>query len=258
MSPEPAKPCCKYHSTYKESYFSPVTGSEPPLDMDAWNNIKELRESHNCFMYAYNAIDPKLVKTCKKDPDCDQGFPQPGYASGFTQFADQKEKGCGDMVSRLWGDNPRVKACDFNEKCPAGTSKIALIVDPKRDYHFLRENPPRKLNGLSMKWTDWSHKPGAMNVTLLDASDRPIIRPDRALFMYKKTKDPLMYTDFCGYFCVPRDRPIHAMAEVRKDPGQIMGGGSTNVKIGAAASLRSKRHRQTRRSRKRVTRRLKH
>ena len=96
-----------------------------------------------------------------------------------------------------------------------------------------------------------------MEVTLLDASNRPIIRPDRALFLYKKNKEPLMYTDFCGYFCVPRDRPIHAMAEVRKDTG-IIGGGSTNVKIGASASLKPKRHRQTRRSRKRVTRRLKH
>ena len=158
------------------------------------------------------------------------------------------------MVSRLWGDNPRVKACDFNEKCPAGTSKIALIVDPKRDYHFLRENPPRKINGVSMKWTDWSHKPGAMNVTLLDASNRPIIRPDRALFLYKKTKDPLMYTDFCGYFCVPRDRPIHAMAQVREDDPSVMNGGKKNV---VAASPRPKRHRRTRRSRKRATRRLK-
>jgi hypothetical protein len=241
--------------------MSPVSNYEPELDMKKWNDNKFVENSHNCFAYAIDIIDPEYVKDCMKEPDCNVGFPQPGYKAGHERFGKQ-EKGCGDMVSRLWGDNPRVKACEFTEKCPSGTSKIALIVDPKRDYHFLRENPPRKINGISMKWTDWSHKPGAMEVTLLDASNRPIIRPDRALFLYKKSKDPLMYTDFCGYFCVPRDRPIHAMAEVRKDPtndsNQIMEGGSTNVKIAAAASLRSKRHRRTRRSRKRVTRRLKH
>jgi hypothetical protein len=252
MNPLEAQPCCALHSALKQSYFSPTSGYEPPLDMDAWNKIKELRESHNCFMYAYNAIDPKLVKTCRDDPDCDQGFPQPGYASGFKQFSDQKEKGCGDMVSRLWGDNPKVKATTFEEKCPAGTSKIALIVDPKRDYHFLRENPPKKKNGVL--YSDWSHKPGAMEVTLKDASGRPIIRPDRALFLYKKSKDPLMYTDFCGYFCVPRDRPIHAMAQVREDDPAVMNGGKKNV---VSASLRPKRHRRTRRARKRATRRLK-
>jgi hypothetical protein len=146
-----------------------------------------------------NSIDPNLVKECKDTRDCNVGFHQPGYAAGFGKFSDQKEKGCGDMVSRLWGDNPQIRASSFNEKCPMGTSKIALIVDPERDYHFLREDP----DGY------WSHKPGALPVKRTDASDRPIIRPDRALFLYKESKDPLMYTDFCGYFCVPRGKPLH-------------------------------------------------
>ena len=71
-----------------------------------------------------------------------------------------------------------------------------------------------------------------------------------------------MYTDFCGYFCVPRDRPIHAMARVREDDPQalnndpaVMNGGKKN---GVSASPRPKQHRRTRRARKRATRRLKH
>lgn len=153
-----------------------------------------------------NAIDTKLVKKCKDDSGCDVGFHQPGYASGFKRFADQKEKGCGDMVSRLWGDNPKVVAAEFEDRCPNGTSKIALIVDPMRDYHFLRQD------------TDgyWSHKPGAMNVTRVDASDRPIIRPDRATFLYTQHTDPLLYTKFCGYFCVPRSKAVHMMTDVRQ------------------------------------------
>jgi hypothetical protein len=178
--------------------------------MEAWNNRQELRESHNCFAYALNSIDPNMMAKCKSDPSCNVPFPQPGYAAGFKRFSDQPEKGCGDMVSRLWGDNPKIRAVTFEEKCPPGTSKIALIVDPKRDYHFLRQDP----DGY------WSHKPGAMAVTRLDSTDRPILRPDRACFMYKKNKkDPLCYTEFCGYFCVPRNESLHMMTEVRQNGG---------------------------------------
>jgi hypothetical protein len=188
---------------------SPTNGFEPRLNITAWNGKKELKESHNCFAYAMNGIDPKLVKECKDDEECNVGFHQPGYAAGFGKFTNQNEKGCGDMVSRMWGDNPRVQASSFSEKCPYETSKIALIVDPKRDYHFLRQDP----DGY------WSHKPGAMDVTRLDASNRPILRPDRALFMYTNHKDPLMYTKFCGYFCVPRSRSVHMMSQVRQQGG---------------------------------------
>jgi hypothetical protein len=177
--------------------------------MDVWNSKKPLKESHNCFAYAMNGIDPNLVKECKDDKDCNVGFHQPGYAAGFGKFSDQNEKGCGDMVSRLWGDNPKIRASSFVERCPYQTSKIALIVDPKRDYHFLRQDP----DGY------WSHKPGAMDVTRLDATDRPILRPDRATFIYTKHKEPLTYTKFCGYFCVPRMNPVHMMTKVRQEGG---------------------------------------
>lgn len=193
--------------------------------MEIWNQKKELRESHNCFAYAINSIDPNLMAACKKSPECNVPFPQPGYAAGFRKFSDQPDKGCGDMVSRLWGDNPKIRAIEFETKCPPGMSKIALIVDPKRDYHFLRQDP----DGY------WSHKPGAMAVTRLDATGRPILRPDRACFMYRKYKDPLLYTQFCGYFCVPRNEELHMMTAVRQDGGA------------ALPSSGPMRHRQTRR-----------
>lgn len=188
--------------------ISPVTGFEPPLDDALWNAKDEVRESQNCLSYAMNKINQATVKECKESVDCDVSFSQPGYASGSGKLSEQVEKGCGDMISRIWGDTPAVTASSFEEKCPYKTSKIALIVDPKRDYHFLRQDP----DGF------WSHKPGAMHVTRLDASNRPILRPDRALFMYTKGKEPLTYTRFCGYFCVPRtkDAPIHLSTVVKK------------------------------------------
>ena len=201
--------------------LSPTTGFEPPLDYSLWNVKDEVRESQNCLAYAMNKIDQVSVKECKDSVDCNVGFSQPGYASGSSKLSDQVEKRCGDMVSRIWGDTPAVTATSFNDRCPYRTSKIALIVDPKRDYHFLRQDP----DGY------WSHKPGAMHVTRLDASNRPILRPDRALFMYTKrrpSEEPLTYTRFCGYFCVPRtnDVPIHMSRTVKKGGHSVLPGSS--------------------------------
>lgn len=234
-TPEPGKSFCKFHMNSNQCERSRMSSFEPSLDMETWNKTIHLKESHNCFAYAYNAIDPMLISECKKDKDCNVGFNQPGYAAGYDPFAKQKEKGCADMVLRLWGDNPKVKAISFEAKCPAMTSKIALIVDPKKDYHFLRQDP----DGY------WSHKPGAMNVTRLDASDRPIFRPDRSIFLYKDHKDPLLYTTLCGYFCVPRTTPVHMMSEVRQSGGSEF-----------ASSRKSTQRHKTRRQPIRGTRRL--
>jgi len=179
-----------------------------------------------------NAIDKRLMKKCNETEDCNVGFHQPGYASGYGRFSDTHDKGCNDMVSRLWGDNPDVRPIEFEKRCPNMTSKIALIVDPKRDYHFLRQDS----NGM------WSHKPGAMEVTTLDASGRPIVRPDRALFIYKNKEDPLKYTKFCGYYCVPRGKPLYLMADARQAGGSF-------------ASLKSRRYLQTRRKSRGASRR---
>ena len=210
---------------------APTNGFEPVLDIQSWNTKDSLRESHNCFAYAMNAVDGSLIKKCADDPECNVEFHQPGYASGYDKFSEQHEKGCGDMVSRLWGDNPKVVASSFNDKCPHGTSKIALIVDPKRDYHFLRQDP----DGY------WSHKPGAMEVTRVDASGRPILRPDRALYIYKNHKEPLLYTKFCGYFCVPRGKPLHMMTIVRR------GGSSVKSEDVSVSSPLPSRYQVTRR-----------
>lgn len=167
-----------------------------------------------------NTVETDIIQKCEKAEDCTIGFPQPGYASGHPQFSKYVYKGCLDMVHRLWGDNPDVKATQFHLRCPYTTSKIALIVDPKRDYHFLREDP----DGF------WSHKPGSMDVSRIDSSGRPILRPDRALFIYKNHKEPLRYTKFCGYFCVPRDRPMMMKTEV-KEGGSLSSSRSTRYRV---------------------------
>ena len=100
------------------------------------------------------------------------------------------------MMARLLGDNPALKMCKFESKCPTGMSKIALIVDENEDYHFLRQDS----NGL------WSHKPGARKVTNKDANNRIIYDPALANFNYLSNNNGhLNYDIFCSYMCVPRN-----------------------------------------------------
>ena len=214
-----------------------MSGAEPQRDLDAWNKNSNLKETHNCFTYSMNVVDDNLIKKCMETEDCKVGFHQPGYASGHGEFSKKNKKGCIEMVSRLWGDNPDVKSIKFHERCAQGTSKIALIVDPKRDYHFLRQD---KVDNPEENGT-WSHKPGAMDVTTKDASGRPIIRPDRALFMYKSRDEPLQYTKFCGYYCVPRGKPLYLMDDARTD-----GGSMTSDQIASSSFPRPSRYQVTR------------
>lgn len=102
------------------------------------------------------------------------------------------------MVGRLLGDNPTMKLSSFTGKCPARTSKIALVVDADEDYHFFRQDS----NGM------WSHKPGGTPVTNVDADGRLIYDPKLANRNYDKKGSKLNYDIFCSYMCVPRDRPL--------------------------------------------------
>lgn len=189
---------CRRH-TRKCSRVSPLSGWEPRYDPYRWNNTKETRETHNCFSYAMNIQDPRQIEACKINKNCNVPFHQPGAASGHPGFTSKKAKTCPDMVARLLGDNPSMKMTTFTDKCPAHTSKIALVVDADEDYHFFRQDS----NGM------WSHKPGGTPVTNLDALGRPIYDPALASRNYLHDNSTLNYENFCAYMCVPRDKPIH-------------------------------------------------
>ena len=103
------------------------------------------------------------------------------------------------MVARILGDNPNVEMTSFEEKCPTGTSKIALVVDASDDYHFFRQDS----NGY------WSHKPGARRVTNVDAAGSKIWDPRLAHLDYTSNEGSLNYDLFCSYMCVPRTTPLY-------------------------------------------------
>lgn len=185
---------------------SPLSGNEPKFEPDRWNAKKEVRTTHNCFSYAFNVIDPKQINSCLKDPNCDVPFHQPGSISGWPKFNDKDPKTCPNMIARLLGDNPTLLPSSFELRCPKGTSKIALVVDEDEDYHFLRQDAPGPNdNGIGY----FSQKSGALPVKNVDALGYRIFDVQLANHNFSRPKgDNLNYDRFCGYFCVPRDRPL--------------------------------------------------
>jgi hypothetical protein len=177
---------------------SPLSGFEPAYDPDAYNNYSDVQNNHNCYAYAFD-IKEDMAKACegRKDANgnCSLRFHQPGYSAGFKRFRDMNILQCPDIAARIIADVPGAKIAQFEERCPVGTSKIGLVIDDKRDYHFYRQDR----GGL------WSHKPGSGKVTNLDANDRKIYDPALAARDYSRgDTDKLNYKYFCTYMCVPR------------------------------------------------------
>ncbi len=95
-------------------------------------------------------------------------------------------------------DVPDIRRTTFKARCRRGASKIGLVVHPGEDYHYYRQDKDG--------W--WSHKDGANPVKRFDAEGKPIWDPKTAARDYRPRGSFLNYTDFCGYYCVPRDRAI--------------------------------------------------
>jgi len=170
-------------------HLGPLSGSEPRYNPAIYNGDAMVKDENNCFAYAFNVQD--------RTGDSDAPFIQPGLKSGYPLWKRVKGKRCPDLMARLMGDVPGLTPTTFYRRCPRGTSKIAAVIDHRRDYHFYRQDS----NGL------WSHKPGAMDVTNLDAAGKLIYNPQLANRRYDD--DPtniLNYDTFCSFLCIPRTR----------------------------------------------------
>jgi hypothetical protein len=169
---------------------APLSGYEPSFDPDKYNKKKGIKEAQNCFAYAFDHTHLPKRSDCTTD-SCPIPFPQPGRASGYPKWSKIQGKRCPDLNARVMGDVPGSRMSAFNEKCPKGMTKIAAVTDEDEDYHFYRQDS----NGY------WSHKPGATDVTHLDATKRPIYDPSLAKRAYEDSG--LDYDNFCGYMCIP-------------------------------------------------------
>lgn len=205
---------------------APLNGYEPEYDPSIWNKKKQVRLTHNCFSYAFNIIDTKQIEACFKNPSCYTAFHQPGSISGFPKFNDVDPKTCPNMISRMFGDNPNaVTPCKFEEKCPKGKSKIALVVDQDQDYHFLRQDAPTKEEierNPNNPIGYFSQKSGSLPVTNKDAIGNKVFDVSLAYhnFIDKQRTPPLNYDILCGYFCVSRDKPLFVKIGGRRNYAQ--------------------------------------
>jgi hypothetical protein len=176
--------------TVRRPQKGPLSGSEPRYNPTLYNNDAAAKDQNNCFAYAFNVYD--------RDKKSEGGpFTQPGLKSGYPPWHKVKGKRCPDLMARLMGDVPGLRVGSFEQPCPKGSSKIAAVIDAKRDYHFYRQDS----NGL------WSHKPGSTDVTNVDAAGKLIYDPRTANRTYDKDPtDVLQYDTFCNFMCVPRTR----------------------------------------------------
>ena len=220
--------------------LAPVSGSEPSFAQQKKYDDPAVRLIHNCFSYGFGVIDPKLVQKCKqkKLKDCRTHFHQPGALHGDRNALNAGERRTCPVVEKLMmADIPNVTRVDFATKCPANTSKIALVVDKGEDYHFYRQDP----DGM------WSHKDGSNKVKRYDALKKPIANPQFASRDYQWTGSDLNYEDFCGFYCVPRND------DVQLGPGTPLnaagGGEKETAQVGTGLSWRDHRRRHTRRRR---------
>jgi hypothetical protein len=215
---------CKKHLRHCPR-IAPTNGYEPPYEPEIWN-MPGLVKVYNCFAYAFNIRDTVQEEKCIKSKSCDLPFHQPGSIAGYPPISAKKEKTCPNIIARMMGDNKSLLPSAFELKCPRNMSKIALMVDPRQDYHFVRQNPPEKGNAIGY----FSSKSGELPVTNLDADGHKIFDVELANFNYDNLKDTLKYTGFCGYFCVSRNKVYAAI------------GGSTKYRNTKKKSKTAKRH----------------
>lgn len=146
----------------------------PIYEPDRWNDPYVAgydygyQSDNNCYNYACNVATDT--------------FAQPGRAASGV---DNWIMFCPEVSAGAIADGlePRSAGTQSRERC---SHTVALVVAPDIDYHWYRLDA----NGL------WSHKPGTTEATNLDNSLQPIVNPE--------TADRGLYTEFCGYFTVPR------------------------------------------------------
>lgn len=163
----------------------PTNGYEPIYNPFRWN-LPPMVNNHNCYDYAFNNYDPTQV-----------GTSQPGEIPNSVSEALGPNYNCADTEIRLHGDQNNthtgldMQISRAHETCPAETYKIALVMDPDDDYHFLRQN----------RDGTWSHKPGTGAVMNKDFSGNVITDPRTA----NMKNSSFNYDRFCNFFCVSTD-----------------------------------------------------
>lgn len=198
-----------------------MSGWEPEYNPDRYNKNHALQVVHNCYSFSQNVVDPEQLLQCKgKDATCKKKYHQPGGTVGKAHHLRYDNgRTCKTVEGLMMEDIPDLKPTTFHAKCPTGYSKIGLVVDPGDDYHYYRQDA----DGL------WSHKDGANKVKRFDAEGVQVWDPKTAARDYRPRGSFLNYTDFCGYYCTPRNRTVKLS---RAQTGGLRSGSSIPARNG--------------------------
>lgn len=192
------------NNTKKSNGLLPLSGSEPHYDPKKWNENYLDRLNHNC--YAYFLDD--LVKGRPKRP-------QPGHVDPNLEVFRKQDYTREELSRRAIYDNPSIYCTDPDGRCEKGYYKGVLVIDRYNNYHWLIQNS----NGY------WSHKPGQLEVTNVDADGKLIKDPRTANLLYdRESRDyKLLYSDIGPFFCVPSKK--ETKIDIRSKTCDQCGGG---------------------------------
>lgn len=184
----------------KESEHTLEIG-HPVFNPHKYTTDPYVQNSHNCYAYAADYLDPDLAGRCRdhltrtvgyegRKPSCFVYRPKPGRASGVhANLPHRRRMTCQTLLDGVMGDIPGSSVSSRDVPCPSGNYKIAFAVDPHKTFHFYRQDADER----------WSHKDAWRPVTRLDASGKPIIDPADADRKYSHAN----LSTFCNYVCVP-------------------------------------------------------
>lgn len=209
---------CEEHQNCMGFVKQFLSGYEPKYteeELAYWKH-PYIEGSHNCYAFFLNQMTKTLKDKChqrclkkhktgcpKKLEECRDFIPQPGDFALLRKYGDLKKKErkytCPRMEKKIMSDNPGLTKVNFNDKCKPNHYKGSMVVDTDHTFHFYRQNSDGT----------WSHKPGTLPVTNLDANKKPIYIPHFANRDYSEGRtdsNEINYNDFCGYYCIPNTK----------------------------------------------------
>lgn len=166
----------------------PTSGYELAYNESSWNGYVEI--ANNCYAYAINnqVVPGSNWLWARQQPGA---YSNSFFDNVFTEKA-IRLAAISDFAEyeSVSGTSMTFAAIDRYATCPAGTYKVALVIDNSStdgngpDYHWYRQDA----DGF------WSHKPGITKLSDKDASGNFIIDPQLAARG--------RYTIFAGYYAV--------------------------------------------------------
>ena len=179
----------------------------PIYEPHKWNTDPYIYKSHNCYTYALNILNKKVINSCKHHlfhrhnihrhtkkhlKKCPRPLPM---SDNEIKTENKKYFKCSQILKHLETKFNVLKLEEqkHDEPCPSDYYKIALfLVYSEKDYKYF--------NDFHFYIQDddgtWSHKDGWRKVTNKDYHGKRIINPELCA---KRTHNNI----FCGYYCVP-------------------------------------------------------